>query len=216
MQTNFKQLTLALTAALALGFGVEAHAEKYEVTITNATGGQSFTPRLYITHRDGQLFTVGKPAISQVATIAEGGNIAPLQAYLATLGSVISDSKVGDGLLMPGKSETIMIDGMPGSKLSIIYMLLPTNDGFSGANGVTLPTSGTVVYTSPAWDSGSEPNSENCMKIPGPTCGGEGYNASEDGEGYVYIHPGIHGGADVMASKYDFRNPVTMITITKK
>lgn len=45
-------------------------------------------------------------------------------------------------------------------------------------------------------------NDEFCSNIPGPHCGGEGYSVN-DGEGYVHIHAGIHGTAELSSADYD-------------
>ena len=96
-------------------------------------------------------------------------------------------------------------------------MMLPTNDGFIGLNSVLAPRRGTLVYLSPGYDAGSEPNDELCLNIPGPTCGGEGSSPLNDpaNEGYVHINRGIHGIGDLSASVYDWRNPVAKITISR-
>ena len=66
----------------------------------------------------------------------------------------------------------------------------------------------------PAYDAGTEINDESCDSIPGPVCGGEGMSG-EDGEGFVSVHRGIHGVADLPAETYDWRNPVASISIRK-
>lgn len=190
-------------------------AEPYQVTVTNITAGQTFTPRLIITHTAGSLWTLGMPAIPQLATIAEGGDVAPLQALLAKQGSAITATTVGDGMLAPGASQTVTINGTPGKMLSLAFMLLPTNDGFSGLNGAMLPMSGTTTYTAPVYDAGSELNDQLCTKIPGPLCGGEGTNTGDVGEGFVHIHPGIHSKGSLDPAKYDWNNPAVQVTVTR-
>ena len=58
---------------------------------------------------------------------------------------------------------------------------------------------------------------KSCANIPGPACGGAGPSpdAAEGDEGYVHIHPGIHGIGDLDASEYDWRNPVAVIKIRR-
>ena len=68
-------LLLALTTAVA---SADAPAV-YEVTITNLTTGQPFTPPAVVTHRQAvDLFNVGDPASEGIKEIAENGNLAPL------------------------------------------------------------------------------------------------------------------------------------------
>jgi hypothetical protein len=212
----FSKSIISTLGALSLGLAANAAmADLYQVSVTNITAGLLFTPRLVITHTAGSLWTLGMPAIPQLAAVAEGGETAPLQTLLGTLGSVITDNKVGDGMLAPGTTQSITINGTPGKMVSVVFMLLPTNDGFSGINGAMLPMSGTATYMAPVYDSGSELNDETCTKIPGPQCGGEGTNTTDKGEGFVHIHPGLHGKSSLDVAKYSWNNPVVQITVTK-
>jgi hypothetical protein len=36
-----------------------------------------------------------------------------------------------------------------------------------------------------------------------------------DPEGFVHVHSGIHGGADLDPAMHDWRNPVALVTITR-
>ena len=86
-----------------------AMAADYEVTVTNLTKGQTFTPLLVVSHRENvTLFTAGEPASPGLEIIAESGNIAPLEAMLGTLRGV-RDTNTNGGLLGPGESTTIEI-----------------------------------------------------------------------------------------------------------
>ena len=74
-----------------------------------------------------------------------------------------------------------------------------------------------TAYASPGYDAGSEVNDELCLSIPGPffvECGGPGGGgAPGNGEGYVHIHAGMHGIADLDASERDWRNPVAWVSV---
>jgi len=202
--------SILFTAALS-----NAHAASYEVTLTNATRGLNFTPRLVITHETGNIFTVGQAALPELVQLAEGGATQPLQDLLTPF-SVISDTQSGDGLLAPGESQTLTISGSDlTNKLTLLSMVLPSNDGFIALNGVDLPTSGSVTYNATVYDAGSESNDELCANIPGPTCGGSADSPDDSGEGYVHVHSGIHGGGDLSVATHDWRNPGAKVTITK-
>lgn len=196
-----------------------ASEKEYKVTITNISQNIRLTPILVATHDNNiQIFEVGSPANEGVIEIAEGGNIAPLKTVLDSSQHVHA-TQSSQGLLMPGASTTIDITSTyqryyPG-KLSLISMLLPTNDTFMGLNGVTLPRKGSVTYMVNAYDAGSELNDEYCANIPGPTCGGEGYSPSSDGEGYIYPAPTTHGEADLSRSEFGWDGPVAKVTITR-
>lgn len=192
-------------------------ARRYEVTITNLTRGISFTPILVATHRSGPvLFTVGQPASNELLTVAESGNTAPLANSLNASGKV-ADLKTTTGLLAPGQSVTVVIEGGKKVKhISIASMLLPTNDAFFSLNAVRLPGSSRArSYYSPAYDAGSETNDELCINIPGPHCGGIALSPDDSGEGFVHIHAGIHGIGSLDVATYDWRNPVAKISIRR-
>jgi len=210
-------LIIASSSALADG------SKTYEVTITNITNAIIFTPILVASHKKGlaPLFDLGSPASDGMTAIAEGGDIAPLTATLSADPDVVAVDNSG-GLLHPGDSVTVMVSAEHGAKhISIASMMLPTNDGFIGLNGVKAPKKGMVTYYSPGYDAGTEENDELCVNIPGPQCGGEGPSLGID-EGYVHIHRGMHGigmsgnppDPDLAADVYDWRNPVAKITIS--
>jgi hypothetical protein len=195
---------------------------RFEVTVTNLTRGQQFTPILVASHKEGvKLFALGSPASPELATLAEQGDTAPLEALLAGMPEV-KDVQHSDGLLNPGQSVTITVETAGGfNHVSVAAMLIPTNDGFFALNDVDGPGGNrTETHRSPAYDSGSEVNDELCASIPGPfftECGGPGGGAMVVGgeEGYVHIHAGIHGIGDLTASERDWRNPVALITIRR-
>jgi hypothetical protein len=185
---------------------------KYEVTVTNLTRGQSFTPILIATHKEGvKLFTPGSSSTDELAILAEGGDTVPLGAMLLS-NEKVKDIATSGGLLGPGETVTIEIPSGKGfNYISMASMLIPTNDGFFALNGVKASIGNKkIMHLSPAYDAGSEINDEDCLNIPGPVCGGEGFNP-EDGEGYVHIHAGIHGIGGIEAADYDWRNPVARI-----
>jgi archaellum component FlaF (FlaF/FlaG flagellin family) len=189
----------------------------YEVTVTNLTRAQTFTPILVASHYKGvKLFELGSPASNELTALAEGGDVAPLTTALQANDKVI-DTKNSGGLLMPGQSVTVTVSASRGAKqISLASMMIPTNDSFIALNGVKAPKHGkTAVYYSSGYDVGSEPNDELCMNIPGPVCGGAGGSPEAGGEGYVHISGGISGKADLTADTYDWRNPTAKIAIKR-
>ena len=218
--------TLALLCGLAASPAALADDDhpggRYEVTITNLTRGQQFTPLLVATHKAGvKLFELGQPAGADLATLAEEGNTAPLAAALsanADTGRVVT----GSGLTNPGATVKLIVEGGRGfGFFSVAAMLIPTNDAFVALNGVALPRDQhTLTLTAPAYDAGSERNDELCASIPGPffpECGGSGGGGAPLGgeEGYVHIHAGIHGIGNFKAADRDWRNPVALITVRR-
>lgn len=196
--------------------------QRYEVTITNLTRGQTFTPVLVASHRAGvTLFELGTPASVPLEIVAEDGDVGPLAMLLESNPAVRDTTNSGPppgGFVLPGASKTLIVEGGGGfDHLSVAAMLIPTNDAFFAVNGVEAPEGNrTLTVYSPAYDAGTEANDELCASIPGPVCGGEGFNASRAGaEGYVHIHAGIHGIGDLAPAVYDWRNPVAKITIRR-
>lgn len=213
---------VVITNILAGGTVFAENSLQYEVTITNLTRGQQFTPILVASHKEGvSLFEVGDPANPELATLAEEGNTGPLTALLSAMPEVRDVASSG-GLLGPGKSVTVTVGtGGAFKHISVAAMLIPTNDGFFSLNGVRGPKGKRILTLfSPAYDAGSERNDELCASIPGPffaECGGPGTGGMPlgDEEGYVHIHAGIHGIGDLNAAERDWRNPVAKITIRR-
>lgn len=206
-----------LMAAGLLAVSTQAFAGEYEITVTNLTRGQSFTPILVATHKPGvALFSEGAPASAELAAMAEGGDTAPLTTMLRANPRVYNVTTI-PGRLAPGASVTVRVDMDDDyNRLTLGAMLIPTNDGFFAFEDVRGPSRRNMVtYESPAYDAGSEPNDEVCLHIPGPVCGGEGGSPHADGEGYVHIHAGIHGIGDLVAADRDWRNPAAKVTIKR-
>ncbi len=238
MKTRYMKITgialLVLLLALltaSLGFA-EAESTSYEVTITNLTDGQPFTPPLIATHRPStSLFTVGQPASFELKEIAENGNLAPM------LTAVGNDKHVSNFVvavagdpppLLPGQSVTVTIDESRGGKfLSFASMLICTNDGFTGLDTVRLPqvVGETITLYSDAYDAGSEINTEDfadivppCPALTGVPSGDPGTGESNPAlaeNGVISHHEGIQGIADLDPDIHDWENPVVMIEITR-
>lgn len=216
-----RKLLAACGAMLAMASAAAAddqnHPAFFEVTVTNATAAQSFTPILVATHAsDSVLFRLGEPASAELAVLAEGGDTAPLAAALAQ-NDQVHDVQSTSGLLAPGESSTIRVATRGRfDRVSVAAMLIPTNDSFLALNGMQGPKGRhSVTVSVPAYDAGSEPNDNRCVSIPGPVCGGEGTSPNAGGEGFVHISRGIHANGDLDPAIYDWRNPVARITVRR-
>lgn len=215
-----KKALLALITPAVLAFSMPAMAatKTYEVTVQNVTSGISFTPLLLATHNSRvDLFEVGMPASEALGKVAEGGDTSELQAELDESSYVYQTSNSTD-LLGPGESVTVTIDARGGkNKLSLVSMLLPTNDNIVAAQSIALP-SGRFEETTAmamAYDAGTETNSEECAFIPGPTCGGEAFSDTDLGEGYIFPSAGIHGEGELSQSMYDWQGAVAIVKIKR-
>jgi len=206
----------------------------YEVTVTNLTPGQTFTPILVALHDPRQsLFTPGDPASEALGILAEEGDTAPLTEALENAGVPAlqittifgPDPSTPPPLTGPGQSASIEVSGpRRRGRLSIAAMLIPTNDTFVSLNSVELPRFGQRTYIALAYDAGTEANDQNCANIPGPRCGGEGVSAPADSdEGFVHVSNGFHelGSADDLGNEilgpmtYDWHNPVAEVTVRR-
>ena len=217
MMINKKILSSAIFSALLTSSAAFADgAPMYKVTITNLTNAINLTPIIVSSHRRGvAIFEAGSAASDELSAIAEGGNTAPLAATLGA-NNKVEDVQTSAGLLGPGQSTSVMVSAKHGARwISLASMMLPTNDGFIGLSSVKVSKHGVSTFYSPGYDAGTETNDELCISIPGPTCGGEPFSPSDDGEGYVHINRGIHGIGDLAPDVYDWRNPVVKVTVQR-
>lgn len=225
-----------MAAALALGtIAAPAVAQPtqatYEVTITNLTRAQWFTPPAAATHGRGfDAFSVGRPASEGIRQIAENGDLAPFTAALAGSSSVLdwTVAVASEELppLGPGQSVTFTLDGRPGARFTFASMLICTNDGFTGTDAVALPrvVGHTATTYGAAYDAGTEVNTEAWEDLVPPCAqltgfgdqGGTGASnpdLAEDGK--VRRHRGITGTGDLVPSVHGWRGPVSSIEITR-
>ena len=192
----------------------------YEVSVTNLTNAQPMSPIAVVLHNEGNLWQVGESASVELETLAESGD----NSMVLELDVVLASGS-GEGTLMPGMSETIMVSSVEivPSNLSLATMLVNTNDAFSGINAMSLENLGvgeSISMVTGSYDSGTEGNSESSMSIPGPAAGGEGFNSARDDVDFVAMHPGVVSQDDGLSSsaltfEHRFDNPTLRVTITR-
>ena len=200
---------------------VDTDAVDYEVTVTNITRGQILSPVIVVSHTGDQtpIFQLGQAASNELAMVAEDAINQPLIDML-NASAEVNDVQVLNGAggpLMPGETAKIVVQGDPGrfNQLSLVSMLVVTNDAFAGLSGVDLPRRGSVDYRAAAYDAGSEANNEMCAFIPGPPCNNPMIRQTTGAEGYVHVHAGIHGIGDLDESQYDWRGDVAAVSIRR-
>lgn len=203
------------------GLSSVALAQNYQVTITNVTKGMSFTPILVASHTAEASFgSAGAAASTELETLAEDGNVAPLQETLDSL-SAVRDTAASEGLLAPGESTTITVSARRARQISLAAMLVPSNDTFVFLNGITAPSGNrTLNLQAFAYDSGTEVNDELCDSVAGPASactGGAGANAapSAGAEGFIHIASGIQNVGELSSATYDWRGPVANVSIRR-
>ena len=169
---NFTKLASAVILATAVS-GI-ANAVEVDISITNLTHAQHFTPRLVVAHTAAlDTFEVGTDASTALAWLAEAGVIDDAQNadssgqnFEALLGPTDTDNGTNTwhrfgGLVTPSSTVSYPFDTMDYEYLSILSMLVPTNDAFVGLDSIKIPTeAGTYTYTLHAYDAGTELNDE--------------------------------------------------------
>ena len=236
MKTKLLYAGLFALIVTALGFNPAAAAD-FSVTITNSTHGVYFTPLLITAHADTiHLFELGQPASTEIQAMAEGGDITGLKTAVGGADDDTVDNPAA-GLLGPGATVTASLntDTTGNPVLSLVAMILPTNDGFVGLDSLVIPqTPGTYTYLLNAYDAGTEANDEQLVggaggvpgtpgmpADPGGLAGssGTGVTASEENSA-VHIHRGslgdtdpTGGASDLDSTVHRWLNPVAKLVI---
>ncbi len=215
---TFAVILIAVVASAgerARSVEVNHASTRFRVTIVNMTPGQPFSPALIVVHNDNlDLFEPGEPASEGLALLAEEGDASMMISALMGAENVQQVSVAGDGPFFLGSSVTIEIEApWQADSLSIMGMLGSTNDSFYGLDSYEIQHRDRQEILIPAYDAGSEHNSEDCDFIPGPPCGSGGMRDTAGAEGVVSISSGIHGFGDLDPSRLGWLNPVAKIII---
>jgi hypothetical protein len=232
--------TSVLAGVLVLGLpaspATARRASGYRITIQNLISGQPLTPPVVALHRKQvDVFTPGDPASFEVKEIAENGNTQPLIDLLSAEAGV-ADVFPGDAPIVPrdrqdetGFDDTLTFTVEGGRKaryLSWVSMLICSNDGFTGLDGVALPTRAgeTVTFLTTGFDSGTEMNTEDFADIVPPCQALMGVSSGEPGTGtsnpaiatddVIEVHQGILGGSDLLPEVHDWTDPVAQVVVT--
>lgn len=232
---NKKSLLLPLLGVTLLGCGGDdnnnevvapitppapAPMYSFEVTVKNLTYAQPLSPIGIALHKEGNFWQLGETASVELETLAESGDNSGL------LGLSIVNTSISDAApLAPGSSITLTLttEDMMDAKLSLVSMMVNTNDGFSGLNAIdvsALEVGSQLNFKTRAYDSGTEANNEASGTIPGPADMGEGFNAARDDVDFVAVHPGVVSSDDgltqsVLNYAHKFDNPLMGVSITR-
>ncbi|MDJ0759054.1 MAG: spondin domain-containing protein [Woeseiaceae bacterium] len=240
MNRRLHALRTLLCAGLAMAFLSPAlaladhNSITYKVTIYNLTAGQPFTPPVIAVHnRRADIFEVGEYANDGVIAIAENGDNNPLLAALASDTNVI-DYAVGNAPIVPANnpgetgfdsiaSFTITTDRR-NRRLSLVAMLICTNDGFTGIDSIRLPRHSTTVYAR-GYETRTERNTEDFADIVPPCQGLIGESSDDQGagqsnpllaeDGVIIPHVGVIGDNDLKRAVHDWADPVAKIVIER-
>jgi hypothetical protein len=229
--------TLIAASLFTLTAGSPAFAANYKVEVQNINRGIYFAPLLISAHpTSAKTFTAGMAASVNLQRVAEGGDIAGLTTDMTNVSAKVVANPAG-GLLAPGAS-TMADLGEPGAAnthLTVVGMIVPSNDGFIALNNIHLPTApGIYVYTVNGYDAGTEANDEMRgggapgvagFGVPAPLemAVGTGATGIPDAvaEGFIHIHPGhigdlnkTGGTSDLDAGLHRWLNPMARVTVT--
>ncbi|MDO6765660.1 spondin domain-containing protein [Agarivorans sp. 1_MG-2023] len=230
-------LKSSLLAMPLIAVSTLSQAAVVDVKITNLTQGIYYTPLLVTAHTsDAHLFEVGQTASSALQAMAEGGDISGLQTIADGISAVSSANPAG-GLLAPTEYAMVSdLDTGSNTHLSIVAMLLPTNDGFVGKDSWEIPSeAGTYTFYMNGYDAGTEANDEivnggGMSGVPGIPAN-PGMNGGTGGSGVatasansnIHIHPGNVGDQDAAGGMSDldsrihrWLNPVAKVVVTVK
>jgi len=220
-----------------------ASAADLTISVTNLTHGSHFTPLLIAAHMpDDHLFQIGTTASANLTAMAEGGDTAGLVTDLTNLNADITNNPGpetnGDpNFSAPGKTISFdMTTQAANTNLSVVAMILPTNDGFIGLDSLTIPTEvGTHIFYLNGYDAGTEVNDEiingggapGTPGIPADPLGAGGTGATgvttTENNVMVHIHRGVIGDTDAASGESDldsrvhrWLNPVARVVIEVK
>lgn len=215
--------TTAATASAHRGPHGPAAGGDYVLTVTNTTEGQPLSPPFVaVHHRRADFWSYGQPASAVVAGIAEDADNGPAIELANRLRGVRTaftavDSSVGSAApIGPGASQTYRFSTTRfGDRLTLLSMLVNTNDAFTGLDTVRLPRRVGKSVTIPrrAYDAGSEVNNELAAYIPGPV-GGNAFVRDPEGN-LIRTHPGVVGGHDLDPVTHSVSGRVATITIKR-
>jgi len=212
-------------------------AQDLTISITNLTHGSHFTPLLVAAHAaDQHLFEAGMSASTNLQAMAEGGDTSGLINDLNGVSADISDNPAA-GLMTPGQSVSFdLMTQSANTHISVVAMVLPTNDGFVGLDAMHIPTAvGTYTYYLDAYDAGTEANDEiingagapGAAGIPADPLGEGGTGAtgvtSTESNMHVHVHRGVlgdtnatGGSSDLDSRVHRWLNPVARLVIQVK
>ena len=216
-------IVIGVIAANVVGIASGQDTKTWKVKVTNLTAGQPFSPPLWAVHDEQvDLWSEGEPATNVFALIAEDALNAPMEGMLAANEENVRDS--GTALppparpptpppILPGGSREFEIETSDDAeRLSMVWMLVRTNDGFAGLDSITLDGDKDMEVI--AYDAGTEKNNEKGDFIPGPPFANF-FDRDHDG-GLIAEHPGIVLGDEGDLDGFKWEGPVARIEIEEE
>ena len=198
----------------------KAYAE-YKIELTNLTpetgpgASQPFSPPVIATHTPlFHLFKLYSYASDEIKYIAEDAVNGPMISKLSNSQFVYSYVEGSEGPVFPQSTQKFYIKTkLPFKKLSLVAMLVNTNDAFVAIDGARLPLRGSREYYLKVYDAGTEKNTESTAHIPGPCCGNPMVRVPTNER--IKLHKGIMGTGDLDPSIYGWGDMVAKLKITR-
>jgi len=151
----------------------------------------------------------GSPGVTQTVDVGH-----PLTPHDRTVGTFTD-------------TATFDISARAGDRFSLATMLICTNDGFLGLDGVRLPSDAARTFELVGWDAGRENNTEKSQDIVDP-CSALGPvvlkgdpNGNRDAEVAtvqpepIHLHAGIAGIGDLTRAIHGWKDPVARVSIER-
>jgi len=192
----------------------------YSITLTNLTYAQPLSPIAVSLHGDSKMWQIGQAASVPLEKLSESGDNSDFLALATNMATTSSE-----GPVPPGTSVTLNISTTESmaNYLTVVTMLVNTNDAFSGLTGVdisTLELNQEKSWRLNVYESGTEKNDEAAGTIPGPADGGVGYDSARNDTNLVGYHSGVVSKDDglsssVLTQAHRFDNPAVKLTITR-
>jgi len=197
----------------------------FGVTVTNISASQPLSPVAVVLHgAEYSAWELGASASNALEVLAESGASTDL-IQAADADPDVLATAAGSGVVMPGASDSVNLTVTTADPifLTMATMLVNTNDAFGGLNARSLDdleVGQSATFMVPAYDAGTEANSESAATVPGPAAGGEGYNAARDDTDVVHVHPGVISNQDGLAGSalngnHRWDNPVLKLVVTR-
>jgi hypothetical protein len=193
----------------------------WHVKMTNLTplgrgapGSQPLSPPVFAVHRPGlHVWQEGQIASHALVAVAEDANNAILVSALSKLDDVVEVFASDGGPIPSGGTAEYTVRVRPGERVSIVTMLVNTNDGFTGVDALELQENPCTVRAI-SYDAGSEVNNERAEFIPGPCCGN--FFVREPEGGLIRPHEGITGCGDLDPAVHGWTEPVLEIEFRRE
>lgn len=198
---------------------------RFKISVVNLSTGSFFTPILAIGHPHYQtrIFSFGEPASEELTAIANDGNYDLLAQQFELTGDEVVRNPAND-LLGPGETTEFTL-AQSNAYITLVAMVLPTNDGLIALDSVNLTVGEHFLYVI---DAGTEANNERIASAidtdtsaiaadPGNQADLQALGiAGVVAEGSVQIHPGISGakGSALNPNIHGWNGPIASVVIS--